>query len=70
MPKTGNRTTTPGIYRSRCCKHESTMGTGNKFPPCGYCGNAATWVLVRAANRPTARRKTSKKKSFWDSLFS
>jgi len=69
MPKTGNKTRTPGIYRSRCCKHETTQGTGNRFPPCGYCGKSATWTLVRQANPPKRRRERRQKKSFWGSLF-
>lgn len=76
MPKTGERAKIAGIYRSRCCKQESTQGTANRFPPCTNCGNAAVWVLVMAAkdapkNAPRKRRKKKPaKKGFWDSLFS
>jgi hypothetical protein len=70
MPKTGNKATAPGIYRSSCCRHECTQGTGNKFPPCGKCQGAANWKLVRETNKPKAPRKAAtKSKGFWESLF-
>lgn len=70
MPKTGNKTTAGGIYRSKCCRYESTLGVGNKCPPCAKCLGGTTWTLVRASNRPKAAKKaTSKSKGLLESLF-
>ena len=50
MPQTGETNSVSGIYRSTHCGESVEHGQipeGHKFPPCGHCHTAVTWVLVR-----------------------
>ena len=50
MPKTSEKCTQSGIYRSNCSDRiEIALSKGDTFPPCRNHGSVS-WTLIRATN--------------------
>jgi hypothetical protein len=46
MPQTGDRVQHPGVYSSRCCSYENSLGLDQEFPMCGTCSRPTQWAAV------------------------
>ena len=46
MYGTGDRVQQPGVYTSRCCSYENSLGMDQEFPVCGACSRPTEWAAV------------------------
>jgi len=52
VPKTGDRCSDFGVFKSECCGSEIVIASGVQFPSCSQHEGLTTWVQVRNDGDP------------------